>query len=629
MSGTNISFSFLEKEYKSFCESSTLENIKIILDEFDDHYYNSGEPLVSDKVYDYISDYYYEKNNKTRDTIGSKIPSGKTLLPIHMGSMDKVKPKSLELTKFLKEYTNMKCISEKLDGISFLIDFNHPQPLAYTRGDGTYGSDITTVLDYIKIGRLKSGYVRGELIVNKETWDKNKHLGKNARNYVSGLVNRKTIIKEDFKLVEFVAYEYIDIPPKHLSISQQLSLLKNAGFNVVKHKLMKIDNESQLLNQLISFKNESKYEIDGIIVQDDIYYPRNISGNPKYAKAFKSETESEHIEATVLSVEWNPSKDGRIKPVVIINPINLNGVTINRTSGYNASYIKSNGIGPGAKVMMIRSGDVIPKIVEIIEKVEPSYPTNYTFHWDNNNTDIILDDLVDNQTVAIKQLEHFVSTLGIEFFKISTITKAYKEGIKTIYDILDINLETLLKVDGIKQKSAEKILLSIKTHLDGVELPVLLSALPYFSGLSKSRMTALLTNIPNLLELSNSELYAKILKVDGFSNKLADLFMDGLVECRLFIQVFKTKYTIKTITPIANNVVSNAVKLNKTFVFSGTRYPELEKKIEEMGGVISNTVNKKTNYLVSSEVSNSSKYSKAVELNIPIINKLELIEILK
>ena len=64
-------------------------------------------------------------------------------------------------------------------------------------------------------------------------------------------------------------------------------------------------------------------------------------------------------------------------------------------------------------------------------------------------------------------------------------------------------------------------------------------------------------------------------------------------------------------------------------MFSGTRYPELEKQIEERGGVISNTVNKKTNYLVSSEVSNSSKYLKAIELNIPIINKLELIEILK
>ena len=142
-------YSNLNSDYKCFLSNNNLSQIKKCLD-FLDQYYYEGNPIVTDKVYDIISDYYYSNSTDEKSSkIGYNINHGsKVKLPIACTSLDKVKPGQSKLTSFLKNYTNDKCISSKLDGNSLLIGVIDSIPVAYTRGNGVHGTDVSHILKH-------------------------------------------------------------------------------------------------------------------------------------------------------------------------------------------------------------------------------------------------------------------------------------------------------------------------------------------------------------------------------------------------------------------------------------------------------------------------------------------------
>ena len=180
MGDLKIQLSTLQKNWKYIIKSSSNTQLEEILNILDNYYYN-GESIVSDDVYDKILEHFIKTTKQPRNKFGHtniSVQGAKVKLPIHMGSMSKAKPGSTELTSFFTNYTNDKCIMDKLDGTSLLCDFNNPVfPKAYTRGNGTVGHDVSHLMKYIKgIKNNKQytigGYVRGELIVSKEDWEK-------------------------------------------------------------------------------------------------------------------------------------------------------------------------------------------------------------------------------------------------------------------------------------------------------------------------------------------------------------------------------------------------------------------------------------------------------------------------
>jgi DNA ligase (NAD+) len=160
-----------------------------------------------------------------------------------------------------------------------------------------------------------------------------------------------------------------------------------------------------LVEKLVEFKQDSPYEIDGIIVQADIKYTRNTSGNPDYAFAFK--ILSEVAETTVINVEWNISKWGALKPRVEIEPVELAGVLITYATGFNAKFIKDNEIGPGSRILITRSGDVIPYILKILTRTEADMPT-IEYVWNETGVDIISEN--PDEMCIKRMLSFFLST---------------------------------------------------------------------------------------------------------------------------------------------------------------------------------------------------------------------------
>jgi DNA ligase (NAD+) len=627
-----LSVSMLENNIDSCIEHWSLPKIKSVLDQLDLYYYN-GESLVSDSCYDRLSDHYYNKTKKPRIKIGAPITGTKVKLPLHMGSMDKVKPGSSELKNFLQKYTNEKCIMDKLDGTSLLLDIRIPgNPKAYTRGDSTYGRNISDKIPYIK-GLEKlfdcslGGFIRGELIIPKIQWAKMKDQGANARNYVSGAINRKSIDAKQLHNITFVAYEWSGevVDARKLSISQQLDILKEASLVTVRYARYPSILEPQLPPILTQFRDTSVYEIDGIIVQDNVYHSRNTSKNPKYAKAFKMDSMCESAITTVKKLIWVASKSGAMKPVVQLEPVHLAGVCIQRASAYNANFVEKHGIGTGAKVKIIRSGDVIPKIVEVIHKVTPDFPT-VPYVWDTNHTEILLTNKAGSSDVAIKQLEHFVSTMGIAFFKSGIIKKAYAKGCTSIYDLLYINKDQLMKygVEGIKDKSASKIADSIKNAFQQCTVGTLAAATPYFDGMGKGRMNAIHTNIPNWLELPIEEVRLKVISLEGFSEITWKRIMAGMEDFKKFYKAyldvgFCGNATVETAPP--QQILSNALE-GRVFMLTGFRNKDLCERIKQNGGTIVDSLTKKngiTDLIVKDTTLSNAKTSKAIEMGLNII----------
>ena len=633
--GVSKTVSLLENNIDACLKSWSNEKIFQTLSFLDDYYYN-GESLVSDAVYDKIIDYYKEIRGQEYKKIGAPIKGEKVRLPIHMGSMDKVKPGSSDLRNFLAKYKNKKCVMDKLDGTSLLLDLRITgKPKAYTRGNGTYGQDISHKINHILGTNCLSswkhgGFVRGELIVPKSHWEKISHKGKNARNYVSGIVNQKLVIPDELKNITFVAYEWCvsleNGTMENLSISEQLTHLKIGGFTTVTFNIYEDVEEDALPEILTEYRARSDYEIDGIIVQDDVYHPRNTSKNPKYAKAFKMDTMCDSKITTIKNIKWQASQDGSLRPTAIFEPVELSGVTISRASAYNAAYVKENNLGKGAKVKIIRSGEVIPKIVEVISCNHADFPDS-EYVWDENNTHIYLKDKDNDKTVKIKQILYFCRTLDIAFFKEGLISKAYDCGCDSIMKIISLTEDSLLGygIDGVKNKTASKIIESIKSKLATASLGDFAAATPYFNSMAKKRMNVINAEIPDWLDLSNDELNDKIVSLSGFSEKTASVIVSGKDHFREFFNNCKTK-NIKicagsvhksSSTKIESNLLSN-----KIFLFTGFRDKVLKEKILANGGEVKDTLTKKiTHLIIPSEDFSNGKVSKAIEAGITIVSK--------
>jgi DNA ligase (NAD+) len=634
-------------EYISNLNINELENV---IEYSADKYYNTSISVITDEIYDILIDFLRLKNPKSNvlKKIGSTIKSkNKKELDYWLGSMDKIKPSSNQLEIWLKKYQTEYNLSDKLDGVSALLVYRNNKIInMYTRGTATEGLDITNLIKYLNIpdyetilkyciknkinGKHNLISFRGELVIKKDIFKKKwSKQFKNERNIISGLVNSKIINPELASDIDLVLYEIID---PFYSIDKQFKIIKELNFNYVYNKIINIKLTYEYLSNYFKLRRlNSEYLIDGIIVTSIGIYKRNKDGNPEYAFAFKDILEDQKKITKVKSIEWNISKDGFIKPTIIIEPIEIGGVEIKRVTGNNAKFILDKGLGKGAKVEIIRSGDVIPKIENVIKKVKPELP-NIDYQWNETNVDIILKDHKDDLNVLIKNIYFFFSKLNTKGLGEKIIEKLVMSGLNSILKIIKATKEDLLKIDNIKEKTAQNIINAIKKSLTNISLENLMSASNKFGhGIGYERIKMILDIYPNLLEdykkWSNTEFIENIMKIDGWGEELTIQFVNNMEEFIKFYNSIKKYITLET------KKITRGYFTNKIVVFSNFRDNELSEQIEKQGGKISSSVSKNTNYLIIKDENvllkkPTDKINKAIKLNINIITKNKLIKLL-
>jgi DNA ligase (NAD+) len=595
--------------------------------------YRTGNEIMSDKEYDSLLEllYSYDPENEIFSKVGIEIldETRKSKLPIDMASMNKIKTiediRTWLRLKGINPNTEIVC-TPKYDGLSLCHDEINTN--TWTRGDGEFGqkSDehYKLIQNHLSIKTEPFSYTYGEVIMPKQVFsDKYSAEFANPRNLVAGLLNSKEVT-EPLKDLQFIKYGAIPNEGFKFKTKSDILDMLNSGqeVKVNYHLFIAKDITEELLVEL--FKRWSTdYEIDGIILEvNDLNLQESLgretsSNNPCYARAFKHDSFEQKAEATVLGISWNISKHGLLKPVLHITPIKLDGVTVSNVTGNNAKFVKDMGLGIGAKVVVKRSGMVIPLIVEVLETVEFQYPYltdsngEIDYVWNENGIELVT--LTETDDQKLKQNVAFFEILEADNVSEGIITQLWDAGYKTIEDILNVTTSQLEKIDRFGKRKAQIVYNSIQKSVTDVQLSKLQHATGLFRGLGSKKLALLehFTTKPTI---------DQVMEIEGFAEISAKVFVDN----------YDNFFTFVGNLPITIAEKVEAVKVGtdldgKSFVFTGVRRKDLEEVIESRGGKVAGSVSKTTTYLVmKAKGSGSSKETKAVSLGVVILTVEEL-----
>lgn len=618
--------------------------------------YRSGSPIVTDAVYDAEIEKLKEldpDNEWFKQVEPSNVSnSRKKKLPLPMKSLDKVK-NIIDLKKWFNSLglhaDTELVLMPKFDGLSLL--HNEKTGEAWSRGGSeNEGQDcsshcvaasITSNTDYL--------YTYGEFVISRKDWEKyfngkrspyTGELYKSPRNTAAGFLNRDEPCKEianasffrygtdQTSLKSFKTFdEFID---KICNDFQQESL-----FKLVKSE----DITEQMLMSL--FKEWTKlYPIDGIVIYiNDLHLWDSIgrhqtSGNPLYAIAYKHPDFTDSFETTVKGITWRASKSGALKPVVEIEAVNTGDCIMENPTGYNAGWINDMDIAPGAKILVTRSGGVIPKILETLEPASKEASEELwdslsvcphcesTTSWNSTYKELLCTNK-NCSGIKIAKIIFFFKICGVEEMGEEMFAKLYDAGFDSINKIINMTSKDVMDIDGFAEGTANIIIGNMNKIKNGVDLPVLMQASDCFTGIGAIKARKLIGTLPDTekLNLYNANfLYDDdLIKEKIKSSKLETdkSFWAGFNNFHKFI--IENELTINE--PETISVDENGKCSGMAVCFSGVRDSELEEKIVKSGGLIVSGVSKKTTHLVVKDVGGtSSKITKAKSLGTTIMS---------
>ena len=608
----------------------------------DDDYFNAtdAEVALTDEQYDTIKSFAQRVSPTDLyfTGVGSDVRGGKVKLPYKMGSLNQVyQGDYVKWVDRHKLHNETVVITDKLDGASNLMCFASTGNLqiAYSRGDGERGADITrhsknipSVPNSVNYGKPLT--VRAETIISKSNFTKIKNNTslnlrrdyKNPRNMVSGLMNSSEINAGLYEYIDVVAYEIVG---STLSKTEQLRQLRRMGFKTVNHSVHPTNTlDDEVLTDILNdVRSKSDYELDGIVIDVDSHKTRDAINNPDelnpiYAVKFKVADASNEATPTVKEVEWNISKDGYLKPRIVFEPVELMGVTVKHATGFNAQFIKVNNIGPGAVVRITRSGDVIPFVLGVVTPAaEPQMPEEDAV-WTETGVDLIVEDVSSNANVKFERLNDFFASIDVPHLGEGNLRVMFDKGFDTPELIIPLTVEDLQNLVG-SLSIGKKIYASFREKFTNIPLHKLMGSHSAFGrGVGVRKMRKLEEAFNG--DMSPCRNLDAIVAVEGFDRKTAVKIVNGYDAFQNFMQEIDGYVTLAEFTPAIEGKFTGM-----TFVFTGFRNAALEKQVTDLGGKMGSTVSRKTTYLVTSEPnSTSGKAVKAREVGVTVIGIDEL-----
>ncbi len=616
--------------------------------------YRQGRPEVPDSVYDREVDMLREldpDNSWFHRLEPAEVRARrKSTLPIPMKSLNKIKDigdyKNWLRTAGVKDQDDL-VIMPKFDGLSLLCNENTGE--AWSRGGSeNEGQDCTQHL--IVSGAIHDTYwpfTYGEFVFNVKNWEKyfsnriNQETGnpyKSPRNTAAGFLNRDEP-SNDLRYVDF--YRYGTDPDTVEEYDTFSDLLADLCESFNQKKLFEVCKANEinetLLNDLFK-KWRLEYYIDGLVIyvnklkRWDSLGRAKTTGNPNYAIAYKSPDFTDAFDTRVKDVEWKVSKSGALKPVVSIDTVDTGDCQMDSPTGYNAKWIKDMKIAKGARVLVTRSGGVIPKILETIKPASFSDTCALWNRMDNcphcgaptawSGTGVEL--CCTNPMcpgIRLAKIVFFYLTCGAENMGEETISKMFNAGYNSLRSMLDITFNQLLEIEGFGEGTANVILDNNKMIRAGIDLPTLMNASDQFPGIGKVKAQQILDSLDGRVEdaLYNGDPVSQLLPLESEIDNMPvtlQSFWRNLTKFQRFIEL--NELTIRRATIISVN--PNGKYKGMAVCFSGVRNDELEREIVAGGGKIASGVSKKTTHLVVKDKNaNSSKISKSKELGIPIL----------
>lgn len=593
-------------------------------------YYN-GDPIMDDAAFDQLEDQIKALDPKWKELrkTGVKVKHKKAEVPLEkfMPSLSKVYPE--QASKWLAKHGEKYIVMDKLDGGSLQLTVKKGKPVRLvTRGDGITGGDISFLLPQLLPAELKipiSGVFRCEAVMPTKVFTK-KYAAEfeNPRNLVNGALNRSMEVGAAADPV--LADTHVVVLGMYGSLlTAGLARARQAGLRVVGHAFCKVTGPELLAQRLELRRNEGDYEIDGLVIAPESFVMDYKSADkPKGITAFKINDEENATEAVVESIIWQVTGHGRIIPKIKIKPVRLDGVNVEHATVHNAKWMMDRKIGPGARIKILRSGGVIPKIVGVV-KAGKFQPPEIDYmqkgvHFVVRNSDEDTD-----KRIKVLRIHKFMTTLGIELLAQKTITQCLEE-LPQILTYVSAwkqgSLKQHLLDSEIGPKQTDKIVAEFDRVLSQtVTMSQLMVALSIFApGVGERRLSMLEAagiSMNDLLDMDSASRVQRISEVHGFSDKTAKLVSEGISKFAARLAKYRRHLKLDGKLPRTKKTVKGPLT-GQVFTFTGYRSPEQEAAITAAGGTIASFSKKTTTLLVTSGGKTSTKAEKAKAMGIKV-----------
>lgn len=610
--------------------------------------YYQGFAEISDEAYDKLEEELkkLDPDNPVLKLVGFKQSetTNKVEHQKKMLSLDKTYDET-DLTKWIGKEDVVSIF--KIDGSSCsLIYENGHLVMAKTRGDGTFGENITKKAVFIpnipkSIPGNRSIEVRGEVYcvekkffeLSKEMTDLGLEAPTSQRNIVAGLLGRK----ENIQLCRHLSFQAFDIisDDKFKKEHEKLDYLKSLGFTTPDYFIHKGAHDlKDRINEAKDFMGNGDYLIDGLVfVYDDLKLHAELgetSHHPRYKIAFKFAGETKV--AKINEIEWGVSRNGTLTPVALIEPTELSGAVISRVTLHNFGMVQNFQLKAGDKIEIIRSGEVIPKFLGVVEKSDTKF--TYPKHCPSCHSELKVEDIwlfCENELCPSKVKEeilNYVHKAGIEDVSDKRLDELINKGlVERIPDLYRLKVEDFLLLDKVKDKLANKMFDNIQKTKQQT-LAQFISAIGV-EGVSITKSEKIIAHGYNTLEKFMGLTLDKLLEIEGFAEKSSQAILASLQKKKTLVdELVSVGVTIKADEIVTGEGPLKGLKFCITGELSQPR-PQIEKMIKQNGGVIAG-VSKNLNYLVTNEEeSTSSKFVKAKTLGIPIINEAKLMKMIE
>ncbi len=658
-----------------------IDELRIALEDHNYRYYVLSQSVISDQEFDLLlkelerleieNPEFFDPNSPTQrvgSDLNKEFEQVRHQYPMlslsNSYSEEELRDFDQKIRKLTDQTFEYVC-ELKYDGTSISLRYkNGILDKAITRGDGTFGDDVTANVRTIKTIPLKLkgiGYpadfeIRGEILlpfavfdqINEERALEGEQLFANVRNAASGtLKSQKSSVVAERKLDAYFYYLLGENLPAdgHL---ENLQAAKEWGFKISPDtkKCASIDGVIAFIRKWNQKRFELPVATDGIVIKVNSLslqqYLGTTAKSPRWAIAYKYKAEQA---STILqSVSYQVGRTGAVTPVANLDPVLLAGTTVKRATLHNADVIKNLGLHLGDTVFVEKGGEIIPKITGVDPKFRhPMFP-QVTFIKDcpECGTPLIRKEgeaahycpNEDGCPPQIKgKMEHFVSrkAMNIDGLGSETIDLLYNEGmIKNIADLYDLQKEQISRLERLGDKSAERILKSLGESRNIPFEKVLFALGIRFVGETVAKILAhRLITIENLENASLEELTA----VDEIGGRIAEsvrLYFSNpqhihLLE-RLKVKGLQMKLDEASAANRSEKLQGLSIIISGTFEKNSR--DDLKKMIEQNGGKNVSAISNNTNYLLAGNNIGPSKLEKAEKLNIPIISEDEFMKMI-
>jgi DNA ligase (NAD+) len=654
-----------------------IEDLREKLHHHEHLYYVLDQPEISDAEYDRLMRRLQELEAERPDLVTPDSPSqrvgGKAregfvkvqhsspLLSLDNAlNEDEMRAFDQRVRELLKGEPYEYVAELKLDGLSMAVHYeNGRMARAITRGDGRVGEDVTENARTIRTlplrvkTKLPAFEVRGEALMTLKAFERlnarQLELGlpalANPRNVAAGSLRALDPALTASRQLDYSAY-FLLVDGQFLRDSHWESLeeLSSMGFKVNSHrkKCAGLEDVLEFYRHWGSKRESLAYEIDGVVVKvDSVPQQRQLGWTakaPRWAIAFKFPA---HQEQTVVeNIEVQVGRTGTLTPVAHLKAVNLSGVTVTRATLHNEDEIARLGVEIGDTVLVERSGDVIPKVVRVVNQGHDRRPFRMPKHCPVCGGEIVREEgeaasrcINTNCPARLKEsVLHFAArgVMDIDGMGDVLVDQLVTRGIvKSVADIYDLTLEQLMGLERMGQKSAEKVLRNIDASRKQ-PLPRVLNGLGIpFVGERTAQILAETFGSLDAIAAADEE---TLQQAEEVGPKVSQSIRQFFHERRNRDLVDRLRQAGLTFAHAIKEKKAAGRLAGKVFVLTGT-LPNLtredaKERIEAAGGKVTGSVSKKTDYVVAGE-DPGSKLDKANSLGVAVIGEPELIALLQ